>query len=281
MEHVLYAIERPPGHNSHTDGRLDFRYSLKGVTCSRCATVTASQRVAPLDCPSEITREVDSLYEKPCLTTTEFHLVLSRWEQLVGKSHPFCSVNPGTKFAQAVWYREVLTYDDFYWPTFGPVCSKPVAAALTEAHVLDVTFRSLTVRRENQTYTEDEPVSPIDILPIANYVRNGSERDTNASNYSLLITHRDTCDTVEGEFGGFRCEECGAARIPVRRENEYRRSIGIARSKMRVPIRWVIDSDVFRSPVFPGGMLVTPRVNELLIKASATGFRVRKVLIET
>lgn len=284
---ILYLIDQPRQDvkDSDRDGRLHFLYSLNGVDCPTCATVTVpSWRVIPKVCPLEIQREVAFLSQKPCLTVREFDQIHARWKSVLAKTQPDFIVRPGEQFCDAVWYRTEFGNDDFYWPSYGPVCSNIVRDAFVDACISGVEFSTMSIRlgtklayNDNEDDDKDE-----NVLQITCDVANSSvrQRDSPTSHaYSLLITEEDTTHKVLKDFGGVRCGSCGAFRIPDDRRSEYQRAAGISRSKMHICRRWIADSDIFKTAVFGGGLVVRPHVHSLLKELRCSGVRIRALRV--
>lgn len=256
-------------------GILTFPYELNGVDCSLCGSGAGSPTVLPMTCPSAIKKDILSLKRGgPLLTAAHFARILARWQELLRSTHPSFVVAPGNKFATAVWHRLDLPTADFYWPSIEPICSKRVEFELFNSKFTGVTFGELSTRLDLELDHDNECGEarlPSDEVPY------DESTEVIDNSYSLMIVTSNSADKVLAEFGGHRCPECNSRR-PESRSLDLKRAGGIAKSKMRLPRRWVEDTDVFTT--YPFGVLVTSRVWAVLERMNLTGAQARKIIIE-
>ncbi len=288
METRLFVIREPKWtiRGETPDGILQFLYSLCGVECPQCGTVTISQAVIPMACPVEIRDEIRALYDqKDCLSADEFHLRLKRWQQTLAESYPGFTVRPGATFSEAVWYPPMPApaTDDIYFPLYGPVCSSRVRNMIEENSFSGTQFAPLCCAARPHTVVVPS-VEMGDMEFVLPGGRDALDKDFSVGMspfFSLMIITVTTFETAYLEFGGYQCQVCSAFCIPKDRQIDYQRTNGIARSKLKLPARWVPDADIFKSHVFgSGAIVVRPHVHSCLQNMGATGFQWRELRVE-
>lgn len=242
FDESLWAISEPRrtrrGEKSE-DGAIRYAARLPSIECPTCGIFGGGwERVLPIECPLEIESELTQLPSATVFPLAEFRRRKEKWEEILRLKGMTVSLRPGYEFLPAWWYINALRGASVYWPFLSMIVNEAVVKSFHDNDITGVSFHPVHVVVEDESTVVDSLGVRID----------QSDGPLHPSNYSGQMPHfyemrilncADWLPLCQVET----CPDCGNSN--VLNDIEYRRDLGICRSRKVIHRSQILELDVF------------------------------------
>lgn len=244
-----------------TDGLVVSGPSVPVVRCAQCGRCEDSRRLLPHECPTVL---LAHLRRQPFETPGRFRAAATEWETTLREHGIEVALCPGDVFQPSIWKDplRVLQYEVFtpFALTGDLVLSNRLAGRFVDAGLNGVSIHALDI--QNRFYPDRELPS-FRLLSVHSTAR---EREELRRERGFVQRHCRHCDGTYYE----KQEDLWIS--ANKRASAYRRRGVLPRNQL-------VQADVFRSPIWGRGLVVTDRAFQLLSDADLSHISVRRILV--